>query len=137
MRDAGVDPVYDTVTRDDFPALLDAGRYLDRSPHFDEIIARTEEHFWNPDDPDYIDFAAPWRADEPLLPLGMIPELQSAIADRLDERQQIAFANKSAQWTLSNILHGEQGALNLSATLAEAFVDPGAQEYAANQVREE
>ncbi len=27
--------------------------------------------------------------------------------------------------------------MNLSATLAEAFVDPGAQEYAANQVREE
>src|ERR1043166_6680508 len=86
MGNATVDPVYDTVSRDDFPALLDAGRYLDRSPHFDEIIARTEEHFWNPDDPDYIDFGALWRADEALLPLGMIPELQSAVADRLDER---------------------------------------------------
>lgn len=137
MAEPTVDPAYNTVTREDFPALLETRRYLARTPHFDEIIARTEEHFWNPDDPDYIDFGTPWRADEPLLPLGFIPELQSAVADALDDGAQIAFANMSAQWTLSNILHGEQGALNLSATLAESFVDPGAQEYAANQVREE
>ena len=137
MADPAVDPVYNTVTREDFPALLASERYTSRSTHFDEIIARTEEHFWNPDDPDYIDFGLPWRTDEPLLPLTFIPELQSAVGDRLDDGQRVAFANASAQWTLSNILHGEQGALNLSATLAEAFVDPGAQEYAANQVREE
>jgi hypothetical protein len=137
MGGSKADPVYNTVERDDFPVLLESRRYLGRSRHFDEIIARTEEHFWNPDDPDYIDFATPWRDEEPLFPLAFIPELQSAVADRLDQGQQVAFANSSAQWTLSNILHGEQGALNLSATLAEAFVDPGAQEYAANQVREE
>ncbi|MGH7822162.1 MAG: ferritin-like domain-containing protein, partial [Candidatus Binatia bacterium] len=55
----------------------------------------------------------------------------------LDEAQKIAFANESTRWTLSNILHGEQGALNLSSSLCDLFVDPGAQEYAANQVREE
>jgi hypothetical protein len=33
--------------------------------------------------------------------------------------------------------YGEQGALSLSASLCELFLDPGAQEYAANQVREE
>lgn len=137
MADIAVSSAYNTVARDDFPVLLDSDRYFARSSHFDEIIARTEEHFWNPDDPDYIDFATPWRDDEPLLPLGFIPELQSAVADELDDGQKVAFANLSAHWTLSNILHGEQGALNLSATLAEAFVDPGAQEYAANQVREE
>ena len=128
---------YNTVAREDFPAMMAADRYGSRSSHFEEIIARTEEHFWNPEDPDYIDFATPWRADEPILPLDFIPELQSAVADHLDEGQRIGLANASAQWTLSNILHGEQGALNLSSSLVDIFVDPGAQEYAANQVREE
>lgn len=128
---------YNTVSRDQFPQLMDVSRYTQRSPDFEEIIARTEEHFWNPEDPDYIDFSTPWRKDQPILPLDFITELQSAVADKLDEGQQIAFANVSAQWTMSNLLHGEQGALNLSASLAEMFVDPGPQEYAANQVREE
>src|SRR3546814_14745152 len=37
----------------------------------------------------------------------------------------------------SSILHGEQGALNLSASLCHVLKDQGAQEYAANQTREE
>ena len=41
------------------------------------------------------------------------------------------------RWNLSNILHGEQGALSLSASLCDILLDPGAQEYAANQAREE
>ncbi|MGH7859652.1 MAG: ferritin-like domain-containing protein [Candidatus Binatia bacterium] len=117
--------------------MLDVRRYTSRSRHFDEIIARTNEHFWDPDDADYINFAEAWNDEEPLLPLEFIPELQSAVADRLDEARKIAFANESTRWTLSNILHGEQGALNLSSSLCDLFVDPGAQEYAANQVREE
>ena len=38
---------------------------------------------------------------------------------------------------MSSILHGEQGALSLSASLCHILRDPGAQEYAANQTREE
>jgi hypothetical protein len=128
---------YNTVAREEFSLLMDVDRYARRSSDFEEIIARTEEHFWNPEDRDYIDFEQPWSGVEPILPLDFIAELQTAVADKLDDGQKIAFANASAQWTLSNILHGEQGALNLSANLAEMFVDPGAQEYAANQVREE
>ncbi len=51
--------------------------------------------------------------------------------------QKIRFANQSARWQLSAILHGEQGALALSASLCHVLRDPGAQEYAANQTREE
>jgi hypothetical protein len=137
MGNATYDPAYNTVRRDDFGAMIDVARYGGRTAHFEEIIARTEEHFWNPDDRDYIDFDQPWPADQPLLPLDFIVELQTAVADRLDEGQKIAFANESARWTLSNLLHGEQGALNLSTSLCDMFVDPGAQEYAANQAREE
>jgi hypothetical protein len=38
---------------------------------------------------------------------------------------------------ISSILHGEQGALSLSASLCQILREAGAQEYAANQAREE
>jgi hypothetical protein len=132
-----IDPAYNTVQRDDFLSMIEVDRYNRRSSRFDEIIARTDEHFWNPADPDYIRFDAPWPDDQPVIPFGMIPELHSAVADRLDDGQKIRLANESARWTLSNILHGEQGAFSLSVSLCELFVDPGAQEYASNQAREE
>ncbi len=131
------DPAYNTVARSDFAAMIDVDRYGQRSTHFDEIIARTEEHFWNPDDPDYIRWDEPWPEDQSVIPMGMVPELHSAVADRLDDGQKVALANESARWSLSNILHGEQGALSLSTSLCDMFLDPGAQEYAANQAREE
>jgi hypothetical protein len=64
-------------------------------------------------------------------------ELRSAVADRLDDRQKIQLANDVTHWSLSSLLHGEQGALSLSASLCHILLDPGAQEYAANQAREE
>ncbi len=132
-----MDPAYRTVSPDDFPAMLEVGRYYERSPDFEEIIARTEEHFWNPEDRDYIDLVTPPPAGEPLLPFSFIVESHTAVWDKLDEKQRVDFANASAKWTVSNLLHGEQGALSLSASLCDIFLDPGAQEYAANQAREE
>ncbi len=131
------DATYQTVRPDDFASMIEPARYNRRSPHFEEIIARTEEHFWNPEDPDYIDFRTPWPADEPILPPSFVVEQHTAVWDRLDEGQRIAFANDTAKWLASNLLHGEQGAMSLSASLCDIFLDPGAQEYAANQVREE
>jgi len=131
------DSAYQAVAPEEFPAMLEPARYHRRSSHFEEIIARTEEHFWNPEDPDYIRFDTPWDGEQPILPLGFVVESHTAVWDRLDERQRVAFANETARWLASNLLHGEQGALSLSATLCEMFLDPGAQEYAANQVREE
>jgi hypothetical protein len=51
--------------------------------------------------------------------------------------QKVKFANEMQLWSFSSILHGEQGALNLSASLCHVLKDQGAQEYAANQTREE
>jgi hypothetical protein len=128
---------YNTVARDDFAAMIEVERYGQRSHAFDEIIARTEEHFWDPDDADYVRFDQPWAPDEPLMPLDFFVELNSAVRDRLDEGKRVAFANTSLSWSLSQILHGEQGAFSLSTSLCDIFRDPGAQEYAANQAREE
>lgn len=128
---------YETVDRTDFPAMIDVTRYGRRSPHFDEMIRRTDEHFWDPSDPDYIRFDIPLDADCGILPTEMVPELQSAVADRLDDGQKATLMRNQARWIASQLLHGEQGAFNLSVSLCDLFVDPGAQEYMGNQVREE
>jgi hypothetical protein len=54
-----------------------------------------------------------------------------------DPKTRTAFINKAVLYAFSSILHGEQGALNLSASLCHVLRDQGAQEYAANQTREE
>ncbi len=137
MTTSSHDPTYRTAARDDFAAMIAVERYGRRCGDFDEIIARAAEHDWNPDDPVYVDFGAAWPADEPLMPLDFFIELHSAVGERLDDGQKVAFANENLRWTLSNVLHGEQGALSLSTSLCDMFLDPGAQEYAANQAREE
>ncbi len=133
------DPIYNTVDRDDFDSLLDVDRYNERTDAFDGIISATHDHFWDPTDPTYLDFdASPMNlAEETVMPRDFIIELNSAVADRLDEGQKIHMANEATRWSLSSILHGEQGALSLSASLCHVLRDPGALEYAANQTREE
>lgn len=133
------DSIYNTVEPDDFLSLIEVERYADRTDTFDSIISATVDHFWDPGDARYIDFDAGEfdMESETVLPREMIVELHSAVADKLDEGQQIRLANQNARFMLSSILHGEQGALSLSASLCHILRDPGAQEYAANQTREE
>ena len=133
------DPAYNTMDRDDFFGMIETNRYGDRSDAFDGIIAATVDHFWDPLDPTYIDFdAQPFDLKEQLiLPRNFHVELNCSVADRLSPQQQIELANQNSRFMLSSILHGEQGALSLSASLCQILRDPGAQEYAANQAREE
>src|SRR5688572_23774869 len=133
------DPAYNTVDRDDFMSMIEVDRYNTRCDAFDEIISLTRDHHWDPNDPAYIDFdAEPLDAEEEMImPPDFIIELQCAVKDRLDERQRIQLANESVRFSLSSILHGEQGALSLSTSLSQILRDPGAQEYATNQAREE
>jgi hypothetical protein len=133
------DPAYNTLDRDDFMSMIEVERYADRADAFDSIISATRDHFWDPTDPAYVDFdGTPFDIDEELImPRDFVVELNCAVAEKLDERQQIQLANESTRFSLSSILHGEQGALSLSASLVHILRDPGAQEYAANQTREE
>ena len=66
------DPIYNTLDRDDFMAQIEVERYADRADVFDGIISATVDHFWDPNDPRYVDFdvdfdleedtrAPPWR----------------------------------------------------------------------------
>lgn len=132
------DPAYNAVDPTDFPSMMDVERYGARTTAFDKIISATHDHFWDPLDKKYIDFTAPFdTASEYLVDPSQVPDLKTAIGDKLDERGKIRLANMNTHWSFSSILHGEQGALSLSASLCHILRDPGAQEYAANQAREE
>jgi hypothetical protein len=134
------DIIYDAVAPDDFEAMLDLDRYGARSTAFDKIISATHDHFWDPLDKRYIDFDEPFDMEtQTILPETLIGALQLDYVNAIltDPRDRVRFSNAQTLRTFSSILHGEQGALNLSASLCHVLKDQGAQEYAANQTREE
>jgi hypothetical protein len=141
IRQITKDDVYDAVAPTDFGAMLEIDRHLNRSTAFDKIISATHDHFWDPLDTKYIDFKDDFSADTTdFIPDDQVPALsteyvETFFADKPAER--IRFKSQVGRWIMSSILHGEQGALNLSASLCHVLRDPGAQEYAANQTREE
>ncbi|HMP62398.1 MAG TPA: ferritin-like domain-containing protein [Phenylobacterium sp.] len=134
------DIIYDAVAPDDFESMLELDRYNARSTAFDKIISATHDHFWDPLDKKYIDFDEPFDMEnEMILPEDMIISMSTDyVSNHLsDWKTRVRFVNQSALRSFSSILHGEQGALNLSASLCHVLKDQGAQEYAANQTREE
>ena len=142
MADGNItkDAMYGAVAPDDFESMLTLDRYGERSTAFDKIISATHDHFWDPLDKKYIDFDEPFDLENE----AMTPEEQNPVlrlpyvaATLTDPKQKIAFINYMQLRGFSSILHGEQGALNLSASLCHVLYDQGAQEYAANQTREE
>src|ERR1044071_2567683 len=142
MADGNIteDAMYGAVAPDDFESMLELDRYNARSTAFDKIISATHDHFWDPLDEKYIDFSEPFDMENTMiLPEKMIGALKLDYVNEVlgTEERRIAFANAQTLRTFSSILHGEQGALNLSASLCHVLKDQGAQEYAANQTREE
>ena len=143
MADGNItkDAMYGAVAPDDFESMLTLDRYGERSTAFDKIISATHDHFWDPLDKRYIDFDEPFDLDNEAMVAGGAAAAAAPALRRRDARrtrkQQIAFINYMQLRGFSSILHGEQGALNLSASLCHVLYDQGAQEYAANQTREE
>ena len=142
MADGNItkDVIYRAVAPDDFESMLELDRYGNRSTAFDRIISATHDHFWDPLDKKYIDFDTPFDLEN----VAMVPD-NHVMALRIpyvsdhfaDPKERVRFINHMQLWNFSSILHGEQGALNLSASLCHVLYDQGAQEYAANQTREE
>jgi len=129
---------YNTLDRDDFESMIQINRYADRSADFDDIISATVDHFWDPTDPRYLDYNQPFDLEnDTIMPRDFCIELQCEVGNKLDEGQKIKLANENTRFQLSSILHGEQGAMSLSSSLSMILADPGAQEYATNQAREE
>src|SRR3954468_7780241 len=142
MADGNItkDIIYDAVAPDDFESMLELDRYNARSTAFDKIISATHEHFWDPLDPKFIDFSEPFDLEnEALMPEDQGGFFRLAYVNETlkDPKLRVAFINDMQLRNFSSILHGEQGALNLSASLCHVLKDQCAQESAANQTREE
>src|SRR5215510_585242 len=125
MSNITKDALYDAVAPDDFEAMLALDRYNGRSPAFDKIISATHDHFWDPLDPKYIDFSTPFDIenvamlpDDHVMPL-KLPYVADHFAKH--EKEKVRFINHLQLWNFSSILHGEQGALNLSASLCHVL----------------
>jgi hypothetical protein len=131
-RFAGVSP-------DDFTLFLETDRYGDRSPAFDRMIGASDDHAWHPLDKRYLDFDEPFDLEHSaVLDPEVFPCLRApSVRARLSQEDRVRFVNQVAWLRFSTLLHGEQGALNLSASLCSVLKDQGAQEFAANQTREE
>ncbi len=105
MENITKDPAYNAVDPDDFPAMLEVDRYGERSTAFDKIISATHDHFWDPLDKKYIDFSEKFDIENEYI---VDPQLErrpsnTAIGDKLDEKQKIKLVNLDTLWTL--LLH--------------------------------
>lgn len=119
-------------------SLFDIGRYLKRSADIDILLNTAEDRNWDPGDPNVMDFSRPFDVTRrSVMPEEWFPELRSGIASDLNEDQRILLGNEIIRWFLSGILHGEQVALYICAQLCTRLEDPAAQEFMANQAREE
>lgn len=65
------------------------------------------------------------------------PEVAGTPLERWGEREWLQMAVESQRWTLSQFLHGEQGALVCTAKLVEAVPDVNAKSFGATQVFDE
>src|SRR4029077_6870821 len=119
MTDSNItkDQMYGAVAPNDFESMIELDRYEQRSTAFDKIISATHDHFWDPLDKKYIDFDEPFDMENTMiLPEKMIGAWQLDYVNETlgSEKERIRFANAQTLRTFSSILHGEQGALNLS-----------------------
>jgi hypothetical protein len=133
-------PAFAPVGAGGFAELLEPQRYLYRQSAFDGMVAAAQSHYWTPFDARYLDFAAPFdTAIQPLAEDSWFPALRApSVRERLRRPgDRTRFINQVMWMRLSTLLHGEQGALNLSASLCGVLKDQGAQEFASNQTREE
>src|SRR3954462_1191266 len=87
------------------------------------------------------DDVLPWKTDvdleKPTAPEQLMPLFGSDIYNRMTEKERKAINIESFAWTLSQFLHGEQGALLATAQLVDWAQDRDRKLYGASQVVDE
>ena len=87
------------------------------------------------------DDVLPWNTDvdleRPMGPEQMMPLFGSDIYNRMSDKEKRTLNIETFSWTLSQFLHGEQGALLATAQLVTSVQDLDSKLYAASQVVDE
>ena len=85
-----------------------------------------------------VDFEKVVREDESAISAGLSPgHYDGTVVEKWSDDEWIAFAMDQRRWTLSQFLHGEQGALLCTAKITESVPWYDAKLYAATQVVDE
>ena len=108
-------------------------------PEMYELYRRAVANQWNGDrDLDWSTSVDPEDPDKPVMPLDYPPfEGLAAKGIRLNQKEKLRFAADMASWTLSQFMHGEQGALYAAAQVTESVQWLDGKLYGATQVMDE
>ena len=119
-------------------ALLDVTYtwgYQDTREKLRDLYDKAVRAQWISDD------VLPWQTDvdleKPMGPEQLMPLFGSDIYNRMSEKEKKAINIETFSWTLSQFLHGEQGALLATAQLVDSVQDLDSKLYAASQVVDE
>lgn len=109
--------------------------YADTRQHLRDLYTKAKRNQWIPED--LLDYS---RDVDPTLRLGP-PELHplfgSDIYNKLDDREHARLNHEIGAWTLSQFLHGEQGALLAASQLVSSVPEIDGKLYTATQVVDE
>ncbi|MGH7295338.1 MAG: ferritin-like domain-containing protein [Polyangiaceae bacterium] len=115
-------------------AIWDWSYEIERS-RLHELYLKAKRDQWNADVA--LDWALPVDPGGKILDAERMAFLQLAFFRRLDARTLEAFNARYSAWILSQLLHGEQGALMVAGELVAAVPDYEAKLYVASQAMDE
>ena len=119
-------------------ALLDVTYtwgYEETREHLRDLYRRACTSQWVADEK--LDFSIDVDLEKPMAPEPLHPLFGSDIYNKMSERERAAMNVETSAWTLSNFLHGEQGALLATAQLVQSVPDLDSKLYGATQVVDE
>jgi hypothetical protein len=109
--------------------------YEDTRQNLRDLYKRACTSQWVIDE--VLDFSVDVDLGRPMAPEPLHPLFGSDIYNRLSEREKTALNVETSAYTLSNFLHGEQGALLATAQLVQSVPDLDSKLYGASQVVDE
>jgi hypothetical protein len=109
--------------------------YQDTRAQLRALYDKATRAQWHADD------ALPWHIDvdldRPMAPPQLLPLFGSEVDAGLTAAERAAYQREVTAWTLSQFLHGEQGALLAAAQLVSSVPDLDSKLYAGSQVFDE
>jgi hypothetical protein len=112
-----------------------AWEYGDTRPPLQDLYEKAKRDQWNATS--QLDWGIPVDPESEIIPAGLSPLAGYAPYDRLTGRERARFSHAELSFNLSQILHGEQGAMIIASQLVSAVPWIDAKSYAATQTMDE
>jgi P-aminobenzoate N-oxygenase AurF len=109
--------------------------YQDTREQLRDLYGKAKRSQWNPDD--VLDYSVDVDLGRPMMPDMFHPLHGSDLFDRMNQGERDQLNAEMASWTLSQFLHGEQGALLAAAQLVTSVPDLDSKLYGSTQVVDE